>query len=358
MRFALVGDSHAQALWPRLSSALMAAGDQVVLSVASPGWSESRYLSDGRIADMLRDARPDRVLYELGGNNRLKDPAAYATVLERLVELARAAGADVRWVGPGAAVTEPWAGAHETTAELQARLLEHLGVPWFDSRPVTQRDHRDDGVHFTGAGYDRWAAALLPYARDEALARADLAGTPVPARGGLDVRLRPGTEPWLPQASVLEVLAKHLAQDVEVRLWPRAELARAWARSHGGATLPDLPAYSFRAWANPSTNEINLLVDETETPASTTWLLLHELAHLELRASPFVTTALAMARARRPRAYWTSDAAHQAEAEERIADWIATAWFRRLGFGRPHRRDRLWWRRRVQNASELRSPSR
>ena len=51
---------------------------------------------------------------------------------------------------------------HEANAELQRELLGDLGVRWIDSRPLTQRDHRRDGVHFTRTGYSTWTAGILP----------------------------------------------------------------------------------------------------------------------------------------------------------------------------------------------------
>lgn len=156
----------------------------------------------------------------------------------------------------------------------------------------------------------------------------------------------PDAAPWLPQPSALALIDRHTARDVDVRLWPRAMLAQAWGSTHQGAPPPELPPYAFRAWANPQLGRVTVLVDRTETPQSVTWLLLHELGHMELRTSPLVAGALA-ATVRDP-AYMHDDHAHQADPEERIADWMATRWYRRLGFARPWRLDRHWWRARVR----------
>ena len=155
----------------------------------------------------------------------------------------------------------------------------------------------------------------------------------------------PDAAAWLPQPSIVSYLSSMTARPIEVHLYPRRELERAWADGHGGHRPPAFRPYQFRAWATPDLGRVTILVDRTETPASVTWVLLHELAHHELRASPFVQGALDATV--RHKAYMTNDRAHQEDPEERIADWVATRWFRRLGFPRPWRLDRMWWRRRL-----------
>lgn len=156
----------------------------------------------------------------------------------------------------------------------------------------------------------------------------------------------PEAAPWLPQPSVVSYLSEMTARPIHVYLYPRRLLARAWADGHGGRPPPAFTPYQFRAWATPDLGRVTILVDRTETPLSVTWVLLHELAHHELRASPFVAGALEATV--RHKAYMTSDRAHQADPEEKIADWVATRWFRRLGFPRPWRLDRDWWRRQMR----------
>lgn len=157
----------------------------------------------------------------------------------------------------------------------------------------------------------------------------------------------PAVRAWMPQATALSMISDHVVANVHVLLRPRADLAALWAWSHpDNPALPRLPAYAFRAWCIPSKNEIVILVDGTETPQSITWLLLHELVHRELRHSPLIAEALG--RVRKPHNYLTSDDAHQAHPEERICDWIATIWYRKLGYAPPWRMDRRWWRARVR----------
>lgn len=157
---ALIGDSHTQAIWPLVKSALSAT-HSVVLQEANPGWSEATYRQ--KMPDLparLAAARPEIVAIELGGNGT-KTGDAYAEDVRWLVSAAKDAGASrIIWYGP--ATTAQGASdyvrdRHEQIADEQSRLLPSLGVEWHDSRPLTLTDQRSDGVHFTNTGYRRWA---------------------------------------------------------------------------------------------------------------------------------------------------------------------------------------------------------
>lgn len=161
---ALIGDSHAQAMWPRVRKDLGASAYSVVLTEANPGWSEASYRSKKPdLPSRLASARPEVVVFSLGGNAQ-KTGEAYAEDVRWLIAAAKDAGAQrILWYGPATSVASinlDAATRHERTAEIQKTLLPGLGVEWYDSRPLTMTDHRSDGVHFNGAGYDRWAAAV------------------------------------------------------------------------------------------------------------------------------------------------------------------------------------------------------
>ena len=165
MRIALVGDSHSQALWPRVVPNLLAAGHTIVLQEANPGWSEAKYLSSGGLQAKFQSSKPDLVVYELGGNNMKMDAGSYGADASALVQMAKAAGAGVLWLGPpssNANVAAETSARHEATANLQAGLMPRLGASWVDSRPYTLSNHRSDGVHFDSAGYSNWAKNILP----------------------------------------------------------------------------------------------------------------------------------------------------------------------------------------------------
>ena len=165
MRIALIGDSHSQALWPRVKPELERAGHVVVLQEANPGWSEAKYLSSGGLQAKLQASKPDLVVYELGGNNMKMDAAGYNSDAAALIQTAKNSSASVLWLGPptsNAAVDPSTASRHEATANIQARLLPSMGVSWVDSRPYTLAHQRSDGVHFDTFGYDNWAKNVLP----------------------------------------------------------------------------------------------------------------------------------------------------------------------------------------------------
>ncbi len=78
--------------------------------------------------------------------------------------------------------------------------------------------------------------------------------------------------------------ARLIKGPVVVHLCHRASLPRHWATCHDGRP-PTAAPYAFRAWAQAQRGACWLLVDPTETRASATWLLFHELGHLALPAA-------------------------------------------------------------------------
>ncbi len=166
----VVGDSHVEMVGPMLTARLSDAGFRALGYEARRGWSTRRYREAGDLRALLeRSGRPEIVVVSLGGNDRVDSREQYAEDLAWIVGEARAAGArQIVWLGP--ATSDPSAGPraaftgarHEANAELQRERLGDLGVRWIDSRPLTQRDHRRDGVHFTRTGYSTWTAGVLP----------------------------------------------------------------------------------------------------------------------------------------------------------------------------------------------------
>jgi hypothetical protein len=159
--------------------------------------------------------------------------------------------------------------------------------------------------------------------------------------GPLTVEVRPGAESWVPPERWFQIVSGGLDGPQRVVFHPRAERDLAWAEDHAGAKPPG-GRYSFRAYTlGPVTR---IFVDDTETRASTCWLLLHELAHAVLNRSPQLASDLR--RQPRPADYTTSDTAHEAVAEEQVANRVADLIAPRLG-GRPGL-NRFWWRRRTR----------
>lgn len=161
---ALIGDSHAEVLFPLLRPALTAQGYTVALSEARRGWSEASYLRDSGFPARLRAARPEVALIHLGGNNT-QSGAAYAATAARMMDELRAAGVKrVFWIGPYVATsnTADAARRHAMTAEEQARVLPPLGARWLDTRPFSGSGH-SDGVHFTRTAYADFARRIAAW---------------------------------------------------------------------------------------------------------------------------------------------------------------------------------------------------
>ena len=170
-RIAIVTDSHGGAYVKRIKPLLEAEGHEVVFDRVQSGWSTNSYLKKApELENQLRKARPNVVIFGLGGNNVRFKPEVYGEELKRMVGMGMSSGArKLFWMGP--AVSDPDATTdekkrkiaastavrHEKTAELQKAILPRYGVKWIDIRPITKTGHRSDGVHFTGSAYTRWA---------------------------------------------------------------------------------------------------------------------------------------------------------------------------------------------------------
>ena len=165
-RIALIGDSQAEALWPRVQK-LMPEAD-FVLSRFQRGWSEWSYKNDGTLSAQLAAAHPDLVVVELGGNNSFLTDAKYRPNIDWMLSAARASGAKkILWLGPAAATKEPFKGNKEWTRSYQSQYLPQKDVTWFDNFPYTLTGHVD-GVHFGGSVYNAWAPVLVAQIRKAA----------------------------------------------------------------------------------------------------------------------------------------------------------------------------------------------
>lgn len=150
MRFALIGDSQGQGTFPALTRILKGAGHTVVLTRAEPG-KDPRWWTQQPLADQLRAAQPDAVVFQLSGNNGERRAEVYRGYAEALLR-AVPSGARVWWLSPAYATRQDIETRHRQTWELEKALLPQLGVSWVDVRPWTQTGHRD-GVHFSTTTY-------------------------------------------------------------------------------------------------------------------------------------------------------------------------------------------------------------
>jgi len=99
--------------------------------------------------------------------------------------------------------------------------------------------------------------------------------------------------------------------------------------------------YRFRAYNNGK--ETMIYVNETETPASVKWLLLHEMTHASLNAWPEAADIIRSIP--KPANYATNDEAHASVWEEQIADGCAD--HLAPSMGTLPGLNRKWWRRKM-----------
>jgi hypothetical protein len=157
MKIALVGDSHTQVVWPLLSTLLQSAGHKIVLQRSQPGWDVRSYQTENALSGQLYNAKPDIVVFGLGGNN-FELNNSYENRIAWVIQAAKNAGArTVLWVGPATAKDKNASTRHEWTANFIANQAGNYGFSFLDTRPFTLSGHREDGVHFTSTVYRDWA---------------------------------------------------------------------------------------------------------------------------------------------------------------------------------------------------------
>jgi lysophospholipase L1-like esterase len=147
----IIGDSHTGALGPRLR--VLLAGNDVWFD-SFPGFSTARVLGELEKQE-LRPA--DLTVVILGGNDFGDRTRERTHLLEFLAE--KHAG-QILWVSPAYSMDTGVDARHRLQADAQREQFELIGMDWIDSYPATQQGHARDGVHFTSAGYDTWAAYI------------------------------------------------------------------------------------------------------------------------------------------------------------------------------------------------------
>jgi lysophospholipase L1-like esterase len=145
----MLGDSHTQALGPRLAALLP---QHRVIYEAFPGAG-----TRGATSKMTQPVGVDVVAISLGGND-FGDQSASRAALVQAVR-ARNPQARLLWLGPFAATAPDVAKRHGLQAAAQREQLPALGVDWLDTR-LWSTQLGADGVHFTTSGYDTLSKAL------------------------------------------------------------------------------------------------------------------------------------------------------------------------------------------------------
>ncbi len=163
MKLVLVGDSHMEeaGLAPGLIDGLRAEGLEPLAVHALRGKGVRWFLDEGRLDRILEVHRPTMLVVELGANDTATE--SYERTLGEFVQKAKAVGAAIVWVGPPHATNREVDARHQGVSTVQSFYLGEKGVPWIDSRPMTEDlPHARDGVHFVRSSYDEWASRLAP----------------------------------------------------------------------------------------------------------------------------------------------------------------------------------------------------
>jgi len=161
MKYALFGDSHAQAVFPILEQKIHDNGDEVVISKPMAGWTLAKHLEND-FESLLASSNADVLLLSLGGNNANLSPS-YGNTVQQALDIAKRYGVKkIYWVSPATAIRNDVQIRHEWTANwLKSNLPKK--VRFIDIRPITQNGHREDGVHFTSDKYKEWAELVSDY---------------------------------------------------------------------------------------------------------------------------------------------------------------------------------------------------
>lgn len=187
MRILLVGDSHMQALGPRLGELLDTYGIESLGGLAQPGKSTRWYSEQRLVADAVTQHDPGAVVFILGGNDQCWGDAQQAVYWDELIHQARILHPDTKIVlaGPPSAASPDVDRRHVCSTNATRAYARANRLPFIDTREVTPEDkHREDRVHFTSDGYDEMALALAPRI-SEALHSTAASITPGLVLGGL-----------------------------------------------------------------------------------------------------------------------------------------------------------------------------
>ena len=137
--------------------------NRTVINAGIPGEVSAAGLN--RLPQLLEEHRPQLVILCHGGNDFLRrlDRARTAANLAAMVELCRAAGADVVLVGV------PEFGLILSPPPLYREVAERFAIPYEEeiiSDLLGDRDFKSDTIHPNAAGYRRMAEAIAKVIKD------------------------------------------------------------------------------------------------------------------------------------------------------------------------------------------------
>jgi len=147
-RIVLIGDSHMEALGPRLTRSLPRLGVSVLGATANRGKSAHWYVAQGIVPALTRGA--DVVIFELGGN----DASQHRTATEHKRDVAtliqQARPAEVIWIGPGVTTRADLEAYRHPIRGAQKSVVSGAKGAWIDSQPLTRIADRRRSLHRGG----------------------------------------------------------------------------------------------------------------------------------------------------------------------------------------------------------------
>lgn len=157
-RWLLLGDSHLEAIGPKLRPLLAAKGITARI-IPRRGQGVNSFVDDEAVFRAVQEFRPDVTVLFLGGNDGREDAASYRTKVQRLLGQVP----NPVWVGPWFASDPEVQGRHlRAGADIRA-VTSRMRVPFLDGQIHAPRAQlRDDGVHYTAAGYQRIVDRIYP----------------------------------------------------------------------------------------------------------------------------------------------------------------------------------------------------
>jgi len=154
-RWLLLGDSHLEAIAPRLSALLRTQGIDT-MAIVRRGHGALSFIGDPEVAAAVQQFRPTATILFLGGNDGRSDGE-----VQRNRQLLSEVPNPV-WVGPWFA-EEPAVQARHLRADQAIRTATvRAGVPYVDGQHLSPRGRlQSDGVHYTQGGYAEIARGLV-----------------------------------------------------------------------------------------------------------------------------------------------------------------------------------------------------
>lgn len=156
-RWLLLGDSHLEAIGPRLRP-LLAPRGITTRAIVRRGQGVSSFVDDEEVFRAVQELRPDATIIFLGGNDGRDDPEYQAKVRRLLSQVPNPV-----WVGPWFASDSAVQRRHlRADGEIRS-AASRAGIPYLNGQAFSPRAQlAPDGVHYTQAGYATIAERIAP----------------------------------------------------------------------------------------------------------------------------------------------------------------------------------------------------